>query len=334
MNEQMVIGNLVEGIAIINFEWKYLYIYEVNGGRARIFSEDRIGGIIFDEIRSNESSVYFKLCQNVMFNRIPMQIEKLYTLSDGSEHWFRVEVSPVPEGIFVQSSDVTETKQAESQVELSLKKKELLLKELNHRTKNNMQVIASLMSLKASSLQDKEMIIILNDMMNRINTIAKIHDLLHETTDLSQVDLSQYLLNIINLLSKSFLENDDRISIKKDLKEVKVHIDTAISCGIIINELITNSLKYAFPGDRKGQIMVKLARPDDKIELSISDNGIGFEKKETHEGKLGLKIFQLIARNQLNAETNLNIKDGVTVNLRFRDIKSEKAKTVNAYTFS
>jgi len=89
-----------------------------------------------------------------------------------------------------------------------------------------MQVIASLMSLKASSLQDKEMIIILNDMMNRINTIAKIHDLLHETTDLSQVDLSQYLLNIINLLSKSFLENDDRISIKKDLKEVKVHIDT------------------------------------------------------------------------------------------------------------
>jgi two-component sensor histidine kinase len=334
MNEQMVTSNLIEGIAIINFEWKYLYIYEANGGRSRIFPEDMIGKIIFEEVRSNESSIFFKLCQSVMNDRIPMQVEKLYVLSDGFEHWFRVEASPLPEGIFVQCSDVSEKKQAELLIETSLKKKEFLLRELNHRTKNNMHVISSLLSLKASSLKDKETSIILNDMTNRINTIAKIHDMLRESTDITRIDLSKYILNIINLLATSFLDDTERISIKKELEEINVNIDTAISCGLIINELITNSLKYAFPGDRKGQILIKLAKPDDKIELCISDNGVGFENKESHQGKLGLEIFNLIAKNQLNAETKLQIDNGVTVNLRFNDNKNEQRKSSQEYSFN
>lgn len=334
MNEQIVAGNLFEGIAIINFEWKFLYIYEAVGGRSRLFPDDMIGKIIFDEIQRNESSIYFKLCQTVMSNRIPMLVEKLHTLTDGSEHWFRVEASPIPEGIFIQSSDVTESKLAGQLVEASLNKKDLLLRELNHRTKNNMQVIASLLSLKASSLKDKDTIVILNDMINRINTIAKIHELLHESTDLTQIDLSKYLQNIINLLSESFLENTERISIKKELEEIKVHIDTAIFCGIIVNELITNSLKYAFPGDRKGHILVKLAQPDDKIELCVSDNGIGFENKDSHEGKLGLEIFHLVAEHQLKAETKLHSNNGVSVNLRFHDYKNKQMKSIQNYSLS
>jgi two-component sensor histidine kinase len=319
MNKQIVTNNLIEGIAIINFEWKYLYIYEANDGRARIFSDDMIGRKIFDEIQKDESSILFKLCQSVMNDRIPLGVETEYTLSDGSKHQFQVEAAPIPEGIIIQSTDITEKKQAERLVEASLKEKEILLRELNHRTKNNMHVIASLLSLKASALKDDETRNILNDMMNRIKTIANIHDMLNYSNDLNQVDLSEYILNIINLLSTSFLENTERISIKKELEEIKVHVDTAISCGLIINELITNSLKYAFPGDRKGEIVIKLAKPDDKIELCISDNGIGFEKKESHEGKLGLQIFQLIAENKLKAETKLHINNGVKVSLRFRD---------------
>jgi len=327
MNEQIVADNMIEGIAIINFEWQCLYIYEANGGRARIFPDDMIGRKIFDDVLGDESSIFFKLCQGVMNDLIPQRVEKEYTLTDGSKHWFQVNVAPINEGIIVQSSDITEKKREERLFKESLKEKEVLLRELYHRTKNNMQVISTLFSLKASSLKDEEMKIILNDMMNRFQTIAKIHDMLHESTDLTQVDLSKYILNIINLLRGSFLDNTERISIKKELEEIKVHIDTAISCGLIINELITNSLKYAFPGDRKGEILVKLAKPDDKIELCFSDNGIGFEKKETHEGKLGLQIFQLIAENQLKAETKLHVKNGVTVNLRFRDKKHERSKS-------
>jgi two-component sensor histidine kinase len=224
----------------------------------------------------------------------------------------------------VVESDITEKKQVEQIIKASLKEKEVLLRELHHRTKNNMQLISSLLSLKVSSLKDIEMISILNDMINRIKTIAKIHDMLHESKDLTQIDLSDYITNIINLLIKSFFEKTERISVKMELEKIYVYIDTAISCGLIVNELITNSLKYAFPGDRKGEILVKLSKPDDIIELRISDNGIGFKETESNEGSLGLQIFHLIAENQLEAETNLQIKDGVTVNLRFKDNKFEK----------
>ena len=324
MNEQIVADNMIEGIGIINFEWKYLYIYEANGGRARIFPDDLIGRILFDEVLSDESSIFFKLCQSVMRDRIPLQVEKEYTLTDGSKHCFRVNAAPISEGIIIQSSDITDKKEIERLFNSSLKVKDVQLHELYHRTKNNMQIISNLFSLKASSLKDLEMKIIFNDMTNRIKTIAKIHDMLNESNDLTNIDLSKYILNIINLLSKSFLDNTERISIKKELEEIKVHIDTAISCGLIINELITNSFKYAFPGDRKGQILVKLSKPDDKIELSVSDNGIGFEKKEKHEGKMGFQIFHLIAENQLAAETKLHINNGVSVNLRFKDNRQER----------
>ncbi|MDR3611497.1 MAG: sensor histidine kinase [Ignavibacteriaceae bacterium] len=328
MNELIVRDNMIEGIAIISFEWKYLYNYEANGGRPRIFSDDMIGRKIFDEALGDEKSIFFKLCHSVMNDRVPQQVEKEYTLTDGTNHWFQVNAAPVPEGIIVQTSDITEKKLEESLLKASLNKKDVLLRELYHRTKNNMQVISSLFSLKASYLIDAEMKIIFNDMTNRIKTISKIHDMLHESTDLTQVDLSQYILHIIQLLSRSFLDKSERISIKKELEEIKVDIDTAISCGLIINELITNSLKYAFPGDRKGEILVKLAKPDDKIELCVSDNGIGIEKMELHEGKLGLQIFRLIADNQLKAETKLHINNGVTVNLRFLDNKYEKNKSI------
>jgi two-component sensor histidine kinase len=334
MNEQMVTGNFIEGLAIINFEWKFLYFYESIGEHSRIFPEDMVGKIIFNEIRSNKSGVFFKLCQTVMSDRIPLQVEKLYKLTDGSEHWFRVEVSPVSEGIIVQCLDVSEKKQAELLIESSLKKKDLLLRELNHRTKNNMHVISSLLSIKASSLKDKETTIILNDMTNRINTIAKIHDMLRESTDITRIDLSKYILNIINLLATSFLDNTERISIKKELEEITVNIDTAISCGLIINELITNSLKYAFPGDRKGQILIKLAKPDDKIELCVSDNGVGFGKKDPQGDTLGLQILHLIADNQLKAETKLQIDNGVTVNLRFNDNKNEQRISNQEYSYN
>jgi hypothetical protein len=156
MNEQIASDNIIEGIAIINFDWKYLYIYESNGGRARIFPEDMIGRIIFDEVLSDESSIFFRLCQRVMNGRIPQQVEKRYILSDGSEHWFQVNAAPIPEGIIIQSSDITEKKEKDSLFKTALKDKEIQIRELCHRTKNNMQIISNLFLLKASSLKDLE----------------------------------------------------------------------------------------------------------------------------------------------------------------------------------
>jgi two-component sensor histidine kinase len=466
MREKIVTDEMIEGIAIVDYQWKCLYVNKIKAGETQISYDDMVGRIIFQKLIGGESSILFKLCQSVMSDRIPQQAEKEFTYSNGSKHWFWVSVAPIPEGIFIQSmditgkkleekkvlellqfaecrtaeliaiiesipdavfvgtsngvslcnakalkllganslddlkikpgalakklnfrqpdpepplkekelrvnralkgetfeeevvttnvltgedliirvagapvmhngkiiaavtveSDITEKKQIERMIKASLKEKEVLLRELYHRTKNNMQVISSLLSLKAASIKDKEMIIILNDMMNRIMTIAQIHDMLHQSDDLTQIDLGDYITTIVNLLNKSFSDTTEKIKIKLELEQINVHIDTAIYCGLVVNELITNSLKYAFPGDRKGNILVKLSKPEDKIELHVSDDGIGFVLKKIYEGRLGLQIIRLIVEEQLNGKINIQSKNGISVNLCFYDNKYESRK--------
>lgn len=226
----------------------------------------------------------------------------------------------------IVESDITENKRLEKAAKASLNEKEILLRELYHRSKNNLTVISSLLSLKALELKDKEMIAILNDMTNRIRTIGEIHDLLHRSNTYEQINLNEYISQIVNRFLDSFSDRTDKIILKKEVEDVHVHVDTAISCGLVVNELLTNSFKYAFPGNMKGEIEIKLLRNDDVIELNVRDNGIGFNEKEIAEGRLGLKIFHLIAEGQLNAETDVTTNNGVSVNMRFKDDHYVKGK--------
>jgi two-component sensor histidine kinase len=193
------------------------------------------------------------------------------------------------------------------------------LHELYHRTKNNIQIISSLLSLKSNALTDKDARNILDDMNNRIKTIGTIHEMLQNSSNKSEINLADYIKQITTLILKSYNDLSERISVKLELEDTYTQIDTAISCGIVVNELITNSIKYAFPDNRRGEIHVNLSSQKDVIHLRVSDNGIGLKGKSTSEGSLGLKIFQLIAENQLNAETNIEVQNGVVVTLNFKD---------------
>ena len=218
--------------------------------------------------------------------------------------------------------DISKRKEAEDALSESLKEKEVLLRELYHRTKNNMQVISSLIGLKADMIQDESIKSILNDMGGRIRTIALVHQKLYQSKNLSRIDLGDYIKDLANLLIASFSSLTGRVSLTLELEVVNVLIDTAIPCGLIINELITNALKYAFPDNVDGEINIRLFKTKDElITVQISDNGIGITESEKffNSDTLGIQLLKSIVEHQLLGKIEFDFTKGVLCTISFRD---------------
>ncbi len=171
----------------------------------------------------------------------------------------------------IASRDITESKRADELIKESLKEKEVLLKEIHHRVKNNMQVISSLINLQSQYLKNKKAIEMFNETQNRIRSMALIHEHLYQSKNLAMIGFKEYAENLLNNLLYSYEIDPDSIQLKINIEEVSMAIDTAIPCGLIINELVSNSLKYAFPKNRKGEILISLQ--------SESSNGSRRSKK-------------------------------------------------------
>lgn len=211
-------------------------------------------------------------------------------------------------------------KSAEESAIRALNEKGVLLRELNHRTKNNMQIISSLIGLKASSLQNETHIAALNEIKYKIHAISLVHEKLQQSEDLSIINLKEYLSDLAFIISKGLSDDQEKIEMILLMEDINVNIDTAISCGLIANELISNAIKYAFPNNEKGFIKLELKqRPDGKILLRISDNGVGF-KEDSFEDKLGLKLCMTIAEDQLTANVDINKTEGVCYSISFRNV--------------
>jgi PAS domain S-box-containing protein len=192
--------------------------------------------------------------------------------------------------------DITERKKIEEQNKASLKEKDALLQEIHHRVKNNMQIISSLMSLQKSNVKDEDSIEMITETQNRIKSMALIHEKLYKSEDLAKINFIKYIEDLSKGLFEFYEVDNSRISLEVDGKDVFFGIDTSIPCGLIINELVTNSLKHVFTDDRKGNIQITL-NPinNEEFELAISDNGIGIPEgldiKKTMS--LGLKLRQI-----------------------------------------
>ena len=218
--------------------------------------------------------------------------------------------------------DITERKQAEEQLRASLKEKEVLLQELYHRTKNNMQVICAMLGLQASYTKDEQVLKIFKETENRIKSMALVHQKLYQSKNLSSIDLKEYISELVNLLVKSYVVESNRISPVFDMDSVFVLIDTAIPCGLILNELISNSLQYAFPGDMEGEISIRLKKTEEgEIELRVSDDGVGVPKDFAFRksGTLGFQNVFAIVEHQLQGEVKFDVNNGITCQIRFKD---------------
>ncbi|MBF0546835.1 MAG: PAS domain S-box protein [Candidatus Riflebacteria bacterium] len=223
-------------------------------------------------------------------------------------------------GIVVIAKDNTERKQAEEKIKKSLAEKELLLKEIHHRVKNNMQVISSLLRLQASKINDKAVAEIFQISQNRIKTMALIHEMLYRSKDLGRINFGNYIKEMVESLVRTTVETHQQIELEIQFDTILIEIETAIPCGLIINEVVSNSLKHAFPNERKGKIAILVQKGDQEtITLNISDNGVGYpngidpEKK----GTLGLELINNLLTGQLHGEMSVCWENGTKYQFSF-----------------
>ena len=218
-------------------------------------------------------------------------------------------------------TDISVRKKIEQQLRTSLKEKEVLLQEVHHRVKNNMQVITSLIDLQCEKIEDKHICDMFLKTVDRINSMALVHKQLYTSNDFSKVDITSYMKSLAENLFKSHSVDTDKISLKIGKTDVALNLDSAIICGLIINELITNCLKHAFPGDRNGEVQVAFESLDDgQLEMRVSDDGVGlpsnfdFRNSDT----LGVKMVIALAEYQLGGTINLDSTRGTEFKVRFK----------------
>ena len=231
-------------------------------------------------------------------------------------------------GTLNSGEDITERKRAEEQIKESLREKEVLLKEIHHRVKNNMQIISSILNLQSRRIKDKEALEMFRDSQNRIRSMSLIHENLYRARDLARIDSVEYVKSLARHLFSIYRVSSAAVKLNMDIGDVFLDINTAIPCGLIINELISNSLKHAFPDGRAGEISVSM-RPvkGSEIELVVSDNGIGlpedldFRKAET----LGLQLVSTLVE-QIGGTMELEREGGTTVKIRFVRTNDNEAR--------
>ena len=214
--------------------------------------------------------------------------------------------------------DITERKTAEDIINNSLKEKEVLLKEIHHRVKNNLQIISSLLSLQSDQAGDNRYTERLRDSQNRIKSMAFIHEKLYCSSNLAAIDFNSYIFSLVVNLFRSYGINMDRVKYVIDIEDTDLDIDTAMPCGLIINELVSNSLKYAFPDGRNGTIYVSMKQLDSSYVITVKDDGIGLPENvnEKISGSLGLSLVDMLVI-QLNGTMKYRTHEGTEFVITF-----------------
>ncbi|MFA9275197.1 MAG: sensor histidine kinase [Candidatus Aquirickettsiella gammari] len=242
---------------------------------------------------------------------------------DGSEFPVEIGLNPIEtdEGMMVLSSivDISDRKQKEQRIQEALKEKDLLLGEIHHRVKNNLQVVHSLLSLQSSLIEDDAVKNMLMDSQNRIQSMALIHQTLYQSNNFARVDFGDFLEALIPTLVNSYSVSDKQIKLNIHAENVYLPINSAIPCGLLINELITNAIKHAFTALNEGEISVSITVVDDaRIHLIVSDNGKGISEElnlDTIE-TLGLRLVHLLSQ-QLNGILQIQRKNPTQFSLDF-----------------
>ena len=271
---------------------------------------------------------------------------------DGSKIDVILNVSSVRDGqgkiLYSRSvwRDISERKQMEKQIVTSLREKETLIQEIYHRTRNNMQVICSLLKLQSAYTKDEKELTIFRKIDSRIKSMSLVHSKLYQSKDLSNINLKSYIDDLLHSLFSTYQMNPEKISFKFMADDILITFDTAIPFGLVINEIISNSLKHAFPDNREGEIRINLRliadcglqnadyeqsfelpkseirNPKSKmIELIIADNGIGMPKDSGpgNTNSLGFQLIFKLIEYQLQGKVDMDMENGVEYQIKFKE---------------
>ncbi|MBV6341070.1 histidine kinase dimerization/phosphoacceptor domain -containing protein [Candidatus Magnetobacterium casense] len=222
---------------------------------------------------------------------------------------------------FALFHDITELKNAEKLIQRSLKEKEMLIAEIHHRVKNNLTIVSSLLKMQGYSIRDKEALNVFREAENRIKSIAYVHEMLYRSDDLTGVDFNSYISKLIKTLCDSYKLNLSHITFNLDVRKVSLGIDIAVPIGLLINELLTNAVKYAFPNGRQGEIFICLQdNSGGNIELIVRDNGVGIPKEIDirNTESMGFQLITGLAETQLGGKIELNTAGGTEIKVQFQ----------------
>jgi PAS domain S-box-containing protein len=296
-------------------------LIRINGQAERLWMckrEEVLGRNLWELFPEATGGPFHQLYEQAMRTGEPAEMEEFYPHAPHNR-WFEVHAYPWPEGLAVYFRDATERHLAEDKIKRSLLEKEVLLREVHHRVKNNLQIICSMLRLQARYLQDENLLQSLRDCRERVVAMALLHDQLHRAKDLSNINLGEYIRSLVASLFCSYGVNSADVALRLDIDDITAAMDIAIPCGLIVNELVSNSLRHAFP-EGKGTISLGLhAGPNGLAELLIRDDGCGFPEADrpANPRSLGLWLVDLLAE-QIEATIKRSSNAGALYRLVFQ----------------
>lgn len=284
-------------------------------------------GEFFDKLFTTVQMRYFRILFSQITTGKSHQFEVQITYKE-SDVWLEIFMNPIFDTkgnvaeISIVAHDVSEKKKSSNEIIESLKEKEVMLKEIHHRVKNNLQIISSILNLQSSFVTDENTLEILQESRNRIRSMAIIHENLYRTEDFSSINFADYLMNLVTNLIASYRTREG-IELETEIEQINLVLDQAIPCGLLVNELISNSLKYAWPGEKDGKITLHLKQVDNQVSLLIADDGIGLPNnfEDMNSDTLGLQLVITLV-DQLDGELIVDSKNGTKYLIKFDNIKS------------
>ena len=281
-----------------------LNILELIVEEERSLSRDKIKDVLSGQVSGDEYTA-----QRSDKSRFPIILYSNPIIQNKIHEGFR--------GIII---DISDLKNAEDRIVASLKEKEVLIQEINHRVKNNMQIISSLLSLQANHTSSDEAAEILKESRGRVKSMAMIHEKLYHSSNLSQLNMAEYLNNLVSDILRSYSSVSSRVTSNVDVEDIYLNINTAIPMGLMVNELVSNSIKHAFP-EGEGNINIKLEYDGEKYILTVSDNGIGLPEDVDPFESSSLRL-KLVNSLSIQLEGDLSvIRDGeTTFVLKFKEL--------------
>ena len=331
-NYQALFNQAYVGIARISLEGNFIQANERLCNMLGYSNEEIIKKTVFDVTHSEDVDKSYHFLDEVKEGkREKYGFSKRYISKEGKKIDCNITVSIVrnkenkPDYFVTVFEDVTERNKSETELRESLLEKEILLKEVHHRVKNNLQVISSILNLQSAYIKDESVVNIFRESQNRIKSMSFIHESLYQTSTLSNINFSEYIRNLSNNLLHSYQVFDDLVNLEIKTDNISLNLDQAIPCGLILNELISNTLKHAFPYKKKGKVTVSIKQNKQKVTLQINDNGIGLDKKFSIEKveTLGLQLVDSLVK-QLNGTIKIEINNGTKFIITF--IKEENEK--------
>ncbi len=284
---------------------------------------DLIGTNALELIAERDRPLFATLRADLRRQRIIKDVKVHLVRRDGAE--FPAEISAAyttppggtSSGIIVIVRDVTERSNAEAQIRQSLQEKEVLLKEVHHRVKNNMQVISSLLSLQREHITDPAALVSFRDSQNRVRSMALVHEKLYRSESLASINFSEYVEDLLDSLKRSYMISDIDVAVETD--HLRLGVDTAIPCGLIINELVSNALKHAFKGRERGTVRVRIQRNGHgETSLCIEDDGNGlpddFDWRQS--STLGMQLVTMLTE-QIGGSLSVSVSGGTHFTITF-----------------